>query len=199
MNNKLVTIKHQVQNGDTVEILTSNQQTPKREWLKYVRTSKAKNRIHSWLKRRQRERSIFAGKTMMEQGLKKYSQRGLDAGKKECQRKMSHLLTAFNQKDETHLLTALGYGQINLESVMSEIFGTAAVKTCGNQNKREREDQFVLAKRSTFPDSSQQSSSNLNKNGIIVGQERNILLKFCKDCNPLMGEVRNLYVILFIE
>lgn len=177
-----------IKNGDTVEVLTSNSQTPKREWLKYVRTSKAKNRIRSYLKRRQRERSIIVGKKMIEQGLKKYSSHGVDGGKKEYQRKMSHLLTTFKLKDANHLLMALGYGQITLESVMIEVFGAAAVNTRGKQNKREKDDQYVLsAKRSAYL-VSQQSSTSFNKNGIIVGQERNILLKFCKNCNPLMGE-----------
>jgi len=187
VNGKQVTLRHLIQNGDTVEILTSNHQTPRREWLKYVRTSKAKNRIHSWLKRQQREQNIFDGKKMIQQGLKNYSVRGEDAGKKEYQRKMGHLLTTFKLKDENGLLIALGYGQITLESIMVEVFGAAAVKTHGKQNKREKDDQYVLAKRSHH-DVSQQSSSNLNRNGIIIGQERNILLKFCKNCNPLMGE-----------
>mmetsp|Transcript_30039 Transcript_30039/g.63337 ORF Transcript_30039/g.63337 Transcript_30039/m.63337 type:complete len:1062 (-) Transcript_30039:719-3904(-) len=187
VNGKQVTLRHLIKNGDTVEILTSNHQTPKREWLKYVRTSKAKNRIRSWLKRRQRERSVFAGKKMIEQGLKEYNTRGEDSARKEYQRKMGHLLTTFKLKDEDRLLMALGYGQITLESVMIEIFGAAAVKTQGKANKREKDDQFVLlAKRSIYPDASHQPSSNLN--GIVVGQERNIMLKFCKNCNPLKGE-----------
>jgi len=189
VNGKLSPIKHLVKNGDTVEILTSNHQTPKREWLKYVRTSKAKDRIRSWLKSRQRESNIINGKNILEQGLIKYCPRGLDAGKKEYQRKMSHLLTTFKLKDETNLLRALGYGQITLKSIMAEVFGVAAVKTRGKQHKREKDDQLLLsAKSSIYPYVSQQVTSNQNKNGIIVGQERNLLLNFCKSCNPLMGE-----------
>lgn len=189
INGKLSRIKDLVQNGDTVEILTSNHQTPKAEWLKCVRTSKAKDRIRSWLKRRQRENNSLVGKRLVEEGLRKYSPRGEDLGKKEYQRKMSHLLTTFKMKDEAHLLTALGYGQITLKIVMAEVFGTAAVKTRGKQNKREKDDQLVLsAKRPIYPNVSQQVPSNQNKNGIVVGQERNLLLSFCKSCNPLMGE-----------
>ena len=184
VNGKQVSIRHLVRNGDTVDIMTSSNQTPRREWLKFVKTSKAKNRIRSYLKRQQRERSIFAGKNMIEQVLKKYSARGsADAGRKEYQRKMSHLLTTFKLKDEMHLLSALGYGQLRLEDVMIEVFGSAAVKTRGRQNKRDM-DELLLSDRS----SAQQSSSDTSSKGIIVGRERNMMFNFCKNCNPLMGE-----------
>ena len=125
---------------------------------------------------------------MIEQGLKKYSLNGVD-GKKEFQRKLSHLLTTFSLKDETHLCMALGYGQITLEAIMTEVFGSAAVKTRGRPNKRERDDEFVLAaKRGMSTSLTQQPSPGINQSGIIVGQEKNIMLKFCRNCNPLMGE-----------
>ncbi|KAL7542924.1 hypothetical protein ACHAWF_007283 [Thalassiosira exigua] len=186
VNGKLVSIRHLVENGDTVEILTRGDQTPKREWLKHVRTSKAKTRIRSWLKRRERERSITAGRKMVEEGWLKY--RGED-GKKEYQRKMSHLLTTFKLKDETDLLRALGHGQLTVESVMTEIFGSAAIKTHGNRNKREKEDEFVLTKQSTLNVNGYHETSDMGKgSGILVGRERNILLRFCKNCSPLKGE-----------
>lgn len=183
VNGKQVTIKHLLRNGDSVEVFTQNCQNPKREWLRYCRSSKAKSRIRSYLKRLQRENSISVGKTMIEKGLKQYG--GEVAGKKEYQRKMGHLLTTFSLKDENALFTALGYGQITLDSVMENVFGSAVVKTRGRQCKGEKDDQFVLsAKRSAH----QGTSNQPTKTGIIVGQEKNILLNFCKSCNPLMGE-----------
>lgn len=186
VNGRQVSIKTQLQNGDTVEVMTSNHQTPRPEWLKYVRTSKAKNRIRSWLKRRQRERSVFVGKRMVEQGLRKYGQ-GADAAKA-YQKKMGHLLTTFKLKDEEHLLTAIGYGQITMENVMTEVFGSAAVKTRGRRSKKEKDDEFVLSKLGAYPDGSQQHRPSPGKSGIIVGRERNIMLKFCRNCSPLVGE-----------
>ena len=118
---------------------------------------------------------------MIEKGLKRYSS-GSD-GKKEYQRKMSHLLTTFKLKDEVHLLTALGDGQLTLESVMVEIFGSAAVKTPG---RKELDDELALTKSGVYQGES--STSDVSKSGIVVGKERNVLLKFCKNCNPLPGE-----------
>lgn len=71
---------------------------------------------------------------------------------------------------------------------MTEVFGSAAVKTRGKRNKREKDDQLVLSAKHAATDVSQQSSSDIGKSGIVVGQERNVLLKFCKNCSPLKGE-----------
>jgi len=187
VNGKMVSIKHNLNNGDTVEILTSNKQKPKKEWLKYVRTSKAKSRIRSWLKRQQRDRSLASGKRMLEREIEKYS--ADDTGRKQYHRKMEHVLTTFDLKDEEHLLVALGYGQISLESVMIEVFGAAAVKTRGNSSqgdKREIDDEFVRAKLTSDAAGATERASG--KHGIVVGKERNIMLTFCKNCRPLHGE-----------
>ena len=184
VNGKQVSIKRMLKNGDTIVIMTSKNQSPKREWLKFVRTSKARNRIKSWLKREEREKSVQAGKEMIDKGLKLYSSSGSD-GKKEYQRKMSHLLTTFKLKDEPHMLIALGDGQLTLESVMKEIFGSAAVKTRG---RKEVDDELILSTTKNDIFSGDSSTSDINKSGIVVGKERNILLKFCKNCNPLPGE-----------
>eukprot|EP00804_Cyclotella_cryptica_P004485 CCRYP_017645-RA/>CCRYP_017645-RA protein AED:0.05 eAED:0.05 QI:344/1/1/1/0.25/0.2/5/1862/986 len=192
VNGKMVTLKHLVQNGDTVEILKSNHQTPKREWLRYVRTSKAKNRIRAWLKRRQREKSVFEGKATIDQALKKYSPRGAVEGKKEYQRKLEQILTSLRLSDEKELFAAVGYGRISVESVMRELFGAAAVlgRSGKSIDKREKGDEFVLQAIENQSVMSGQVSppKPLSKTGIVVGKERNILLTFCKNCTPLYGE-----------
>ena len=177
VNGKMVSIKHNLKNGDTVDILTNNKQTPKKEWLKFVRTSKAKSRIRSWFKRQQRKRSITSGRRLLEREIDKYS--ADDTGKKQYQRKMEHVLTTFDLKDEEHLFTALGYGQISLESVMIEVFGAASVKTTrGNSShtdKREIDDEFVRAKLTSDVGCATARASG--KHGIVVGKERNVSLK----------------------
>ena len=73
-----------------------------------------------------------------------------------------------------------------------EIFGSAAVKTrAQNENKKEKADEHVLSSKVEIHhevSNRQPFSTTTLNNGIIVGQERNVLLKFCKNCNPLMGE-----------
>jgi guanosine-3',5'-bis(diphosphate) 3'-pyrophosphohydrolase len=188
VNGRIASIRYLLQNGDVVQVMTSKTQSPKREWLKHVRTSKAKSRIKAWLKRHQKENSASVGKKQIEEGLNKYS-RGDDAGKREYQRKLDHLLTTFKLRDENHLFTALGYGQLSLQNVMTEIFGSAAIATVNNDTRpdsstRTDRDSQILNK-------SQSVTSEVppsNSNGIVVGRERNILLSFCRNCSPLRGD-----------
>ncbi len=187
VNGRIASIRYLLQNGDVVHIMTSKSQNPKREWLKHVRTSKAKSRIRAWLKRHQKENSATMGKKQIEEGLDKYS-RGDDAGKKEYQRKLDHLLTTFKLRDENHLFTALGYGQLSLKNVMTEIFGSAAIATANNDRsdlstRNDRDSQVLNKSQSVLSD----LPSN-NSNGIVVGRERNILLSFCRNCSPLRGD-----------
>ena len=68
-NGRLVPLRYQLQNGDTIEIITSAQQTPGKDWLKMVSTSKAKARIRQWVKAQQRERSVTLGRELLEREL----------------------------------------------------------------------------------------------------------------------------------
>eukprot|EP00970_Alexandrium_tamarense_P010285 scaffold2066_cov172-Alexandrium_tamarense.AAC.2 len=186
VNGKHVSIKHLLNNGDTVEILTSSGQTPKRDWLQYVRTTKAKSRIRTFLKRTQRKQFISDGKASIERCLKMYSPRGVDFGRKLYQRKLDYLLTTHKLQNEEALFTALGYGQITIEGVATEVFGAAAVKTRGGKaNSIDKREQSTEA----LAPSTVRSSSKLRSGiGIVVGRERNFLQHFCKSCSPLYGE-----------
>jgi GTP pyrophosphokinase len=181
VNGRIASMRYHLQNGDVVQIITSNTQTPKREWLQYVRTTKAKSRIRAWLKRHQKESSVIAGKKLLDEGLKKYS-RGEDVGKKDYQRKLEHLLTTFNLPSENHLFIALAHGQLSLKNVVSEIVGSAAISTTYN-------DKFDSSTRGeTESQVLNKSHSVLSEAGIVVGRERNILLSFCRNCSPLLGD-----------
>jgi len=72
VNGKLVPLRTELNNGDIVEVLTSPNQTPSKDWLKWVRTSKARNKIRHWIKSEQRERSIAIGRELLEKELRKY-------------------------------------------------------------------------------------------------------------------------------
>jgi GTP pyrophosphokinase len=71
VNGRLVPLKYQLQNGDIVEIITSPHQTPRRGWLELVRTSRAKARIRSWLRREEKDKALKLGREICERELKK--------------------------------------------------------------------------------------------------------------------------------
>ena len=71
VNGRLVPLKYQLQNGDIVEIITSPNQTPRRGWLEIVKTSRARARIRSWLRREENEKALKLGREICERELKK--------------------------------------------------------------------------------------------------------------------------------
>jgi GTP pyrophosphokinase len=186
VNGKIVSLKHLIQNGDTVEILKSHHQTPRREWLRYCRTSKAKSRIRAWLKRRQREKSIVVGRAIVGQSLKNYSRGSADANKREYHKKIDHVLSSLGLHDEKELLAAVGYGRISVESVMKAIFGPSPIQ--GRGDKRIKGDEFALQSIEHQGVPSNQLASRSSSTGLVVGNERNILMQFCRSCSPLYGE-----------
>jgi guanosine-3',5'-bis(diphosphate) 3'-pyrophosphohydrolase len=71
VNGRMVPLRYELQNGDTIEIITSTNQHPNRDWLQFVKTSKARNKIRQWLKAVEREQSIGLGKELLERELRK--------------------------------------------------------------------------------------------------------------------------------
>lgn len=71
VNGRLVPLKYELKNGDIVEIITSPKQHPRKDWLEFVKTSKAKNRIRQWIRRQEKEQSIALGRELLERALRK--------------------------------------------------------------------------------------------------------------------------------
>lgn len=72
VNGKLVPLKYSIQNGDILEIVTSKNQRPRRGWLELVKTSRARSRIRSWLRREEREKALNLGREICEKELKRH-------------------------------------------------------------------------------------------------------------------------------
>ncbi len=72
VNGKLVPLKYSIQNGDILEIVTSQNQRPRRGWLELVKTSRARSRIRSWLRREEKEKALNLGREICEKEMKRY-------------------------------------------------------------------------------------------------------------------------------
>jgi len=195
VNGKMVPLKYTFQNGDTVEIIQNSNQNPQREWLDFCRTSKAKSRIKSWLTAQQRDESIALGKNLLEKELKKY---GSSISSPSClegttakelyREKLDRVLSTFRLRDEQHLLAALAYGQISVGNVMDEIFGkNSRISDHAGLSRDEMGDKLALQ---TIQEKSQAVTAKPSPktDGIVVGGERNMLINFCGNCSPLLGE-----------
>jgi GTP pyrophosphokinase len=118
VNGRIVPLKHVLHNGDKIEVITQTGHTPSRDWLKFVKTSKARTRIKAWLKTEERRRSILLGKELLEKDLRKHELSPSKVFKSDellkVARDMSH-----NTLDD--LLAAIGYGKVSAHMVANKI------------------------------------------------------------------------------
>ncbi len=171
-NGRLVPLRYQLQNGDTIEIITSAQQTPSKDWLKIVSTSKAKARIRQWVKAQQRERSVALCRELLERELSRHQ---LDLATLRKRGKLDAALTALNLKDEETLFAALGYGQLTVGSVLPQLAPPPDI------SRGEAADALELEKVKSKPLSDSLSA-------VRVGGIGDVLVRFGRCCNPLPGE-----------
>ena len=110
INGKLVPLKTLLSNGDIVEILTSPAHKPSQDWLTFVKTSRAKSKIHQWLKVDRRHQSVELGKSLVEREMKKYrlNLKGLGGDGK-----LSEALQALGCASLDDLYAAVGYGKVS--------------------------------------------------------------------------------------
>src|SRR6185369_10043035 len=73
VNGKLVPLKYELKNGDIVEVITSPHHTPSKDWLKIVKSSRARNKIRTWIKTEERTRSIELAREICEKDFRRYS------------------------------------------------------------------------------------------------------------------------------
>ncbi|MGE5058835.1 MAG: RelA/SpoT family protein, partial [Betaproteobacteria bacterium] len=118
VNGQLVSLKYILRSGDTVEIITTQQQSPSREWLKWVKTPRAKAKIRAWLKAQQRDRSVLLGREIFDGDLHRYQ---LDYSALRDEGKIAWLSKELGMKDEETLLSAIGYGRITTRHALAKL------------------------------------------------------------------------------
>lgn len=117
VNGRIVPLRYQLRNGDTVEIITSPTHGPSRDWLKFVATQRAKSRIKQWIKTEERKQSIDLGTKLLETEIRKHNLR-LTAFKNED---LKNLAKAFSMQSFEDLLVSIGYGKVSPHQVLNRL------------------------------------------------------------------------------
>lgn len=175
VNGKIKPLGTKLQNGDIVEIITSqNSKGPSKDWLKIVVTSNAKSKINSYFKHELKEENIKLGLNMLEQGIKN---RGYSPAKilTEKYLDMSYFKFAFKTKEE--LFAAIGYGTVSANNICN--------KLCQMYENDHPQETFVSTN-----DSSTAPSLLIkkNKDGILVDGDSGMLIRYAGCCTPVFGE-----------
>ena len=170
VNSRLVPLKYKLRNGDTVEVVTSKNQTPSEEWLKYCVTSKAKSKIKSFLKMESRKQALEIGQRLIEKEMKNKNLKIEEVLKMSvCVKYMKD--RGINTRED--LYTQLGYGKILVKDLIAVLI------------PEETEEEMDS---SVFPTEIIPEKKSDTFCPVIVEGLGNILVQFAKCCRPLPGD-----------
>jgi GTP pyrophosphokinase len=171
VNGKLVPLKTPLNNGDVVEVMTSPNQQPSKDWLKFVATSRASSKIRHWIKTQQREKSIELGKELLEKRLRKH---GLSLKKVLASKEFGQVLQDLGFHSSSDLLAAIGYGKVPLGQVAGRVVPSEKAPAAPEAGKPAVAEPHRAAKK---------PSGAIKIQGI-----EDIMVRFAKCCNPLPGD-----------
>ncbi|MFV0344428.1 MAG: RelA/SpoT family protein [Anaerocolumna sp.] len=180
VNGKLVNIDYVIQNGDRIEIITSqNSKGPSRDWLSLVRSTQAKNKINNWFKTELKEDNITRGKEMIIAYCKTKGIVLSDLLKTEF---MSKVMSKYGFRDWDSIYAAVGHGGLKEGQVINKLKDEYDKK-----HKKEITDEKVLESITEIKESKHLGGKK-SKSGIVVEGIHDVAVRFSKCCSPVPGD-----------
>jgi GTP pyrophosphokinase len=173
VNGMIVPLRYQLRNGDTIEIITSPNQKPNKDWLKLVKTARARTKIRYLLRTEQRDKAVVLGTDLLDKALRKHST-SLQRADKQLHAAARDLRCV--NLDE--LIIQVGYGKITSQQVLEKALPELAKKEPEIPVKTESMLKTLLRK----------VTRRTATSGIKVAGEEDILVRFAKCCSPLPGD-----------
>ena len=183
VNGRIVPLNHRLQNGDVVEVSTSQSaHGPSRDWIKIARSSNARSKIRQWFKREKRDENIVNGRQSFESELKRT---GVPLKELLADDNVNNVLKklSFNSVDDMY--AAIGYGGVTALKVIGRL--REDIQRILHQHQTERQAEVPVAGQ---PDVMRPAVPKRPKgeHGIIVEGLSNCLVKFSKCCSPVPGD-----------
>jgi GTP pyrophosphokinase len=169
VDGRMVPLNYELQTGSRVEIITTKGHRPSKDWLKFVKTVKARSRIRQWIKNEDRERSLTLGRELCEKMFRKHR---LNFNKLLKSDRMSEAVASFKFKNVDDLIASIGYGKITPLQLIRRI----APKP---------EDQETPSKLTRVVD---RVRKKREKSGVLVNGIEDMLIRFGKCCRPVPGD-----------
>jgi GTP pyrophosphokinase len=166
VNGKLVPLRHVLRQGDIVEVVTSPTQKPSRDWLKAVKSTRARSKVKQWLRTEERTRSVAIGRELLDREAKKYRVALATILESEELRKLA-VEHGYTTVDD--LLAGLGYGKLAASTVVSRFVPADAVAE-------------------PRPDTKPAARPRTDSGGVTVKGVDDVLVRFAKCCGPVPGD-----------
>ena len=176
INSKMMPIITKLKNGDIIEIITSdNAKGPSRDWLKFIKSSTAKNKINAWFKKNLREENIEKGKESIEREIKRIGMNHAELFKQDF---IQGALTRYKFNTIEDMYAAVGFGAITSGKIIARILEEYR-KVHKEENVEEKIEELAKEK---------EKHNKPSKTGVVVKGIDNCLVKLSKCCNPVPGD-----------
>jgi GTP diphosphokinase / guanosine-3',5'-bis(diphosphate) 3'-diphosphatase len=167
VNGKLVPLRHVLRQGDIVEVVTSPTQKPSRDWLKTVKSTRARSKVKQWLRTEERARSIALGRELLDREARKYRLALATILEAEELRKLG-VEHGYTTVDD--LLAGLGYGKLAASTVVARFLPSEALEP------------------KTEAKPAKPARPRTDTGGVTVKGVDDVLVRFAKCCGPVPGD-----------
>ena len=178
VNGRMVPLRSKLRNGDIVEVITQNGHTPSRDWLTFVKSSRARNKIKHWLNEHQRERAIEIGRKLLEREARKYK---ISLSKFE-ESDYERIAADYSLTTPNDLMAAIGFGKYSARQVLNRIspgsITPASTETAAQQDPSAP----------TVSDAVRRVSLSSSADSLEVEGQNDLLVYRARCCNPIRGE-----------
>lgn len=174
VNGKMVPLKYHLQNGDTVEIITSKTQEPSKDWLKFVVTGRAKSKIRAFVAEEQRRRSHLLGKELLEKEFRKF---GGSSAKFLKGPAFEEFIKGQGVHNLDELFVKVGYGKLEARTVVDNLMPSAEKGTVSGEP--------------TFMERVLRSATQKGRAArslVSVDGMDDVLIHYAKCCHPIPGD-----------
>jgi GTP pyrophosphokinase len=168
VNGKLVPLRHVLRQGDIVEVVTSPTQKPSRDWLKTIKSTRARSKVKQWLRTEERARSITLGRELLDREARKYRLSLATILDAEELRKLA-VEHGYTTVDD--LLAGLGYGKLAVSTVVARFM---PAETPGDPRTDAKPEKSTRPRTET--------------GGVTVKGVDDVLIRFAKCCGPVPGD-----------
>jgi GTP pyrophosphokinase len=176
VNGKIVPLRYRLKNGDTVEILTSPNAFTSKDWLTFVKTSRAQTRIRAYIKQQQREKAIALGRDLLERELRRY---GMGLGRVLKRNDIGKIFQDLGVKTPEELYSSLGYGKISPSQVIQLVVPP---------EKLQEQQPKTAAPVSRLTEIFRRVAGKGGKSGVKINGIDDVMVRFGRCCNPVPGD-----------
>jgi GTP pyrophosphokinase len=176
VNGRIVPLHSALKNGDSVEIITDKNRMPSRDWLKFVKTAKARTRIKQYIRTVERERAIALAREMLE---KEGRRVGINVQKAIKEGDFIKLVESFNCGSVDDLLTQVGFSRFTPRKVIKKLYAVIHGESADLRKTKTKEEEAPATP---------EAKKKPKKDGLQISGVDNVLVRFASCCSPLPGE-----------